>query len=181
MSTSRDLTQEEADSLDSFPIFGEEINYNNPEIKLNIDPMNLFPEIEINGPTLFHNLFNDLNFVNEYTKHGATADIISDIIMLGNRKGFEEVDMVRMFKKYIQIRNDTYASVRNIPPMNKENVLRVFEQILDERLNYKRIQDQIKQQESIGGKNKKSRNSKKPRKSKKSRKYKKSRKSKNKK
>ena len=180
MSTSRELTQQEIDSLDSFPIFGQDeeltrdVNYNNPNIDLAIDPMILFPQIQLSGPTLFHDLFNDENFVNEYKKHGATSDIISEIIMLGNRKGFEEIDMVRMFKKYIQIRNDTYASVPNIPPMNKENVLRVFEQILDKRLDYKNIQDQINQQQYNGGKKKKLRKSKKSRKSKKLRKSKKS-------
>lgn len=130
------------------------------------DPKEFFPEL---GPQndWFEEMYVD-KLYEKWKSVGGEERILTDIYLYATSKDFTEENVIRLIKKYIEIRKSKYKEP--IPPM-KPFVLKKMKEIIDKRVSnqedFKRIMDKnIKR----GGKKNKTKKSKKNRKKRKSRK-----------
>lgn len=128
-----------------------------------VDPMEFFPEL---GPQ--DDWFNEMyvkepGLYEEWKSVGGKEKVLLDIYFYAKSKDFTEKNIIRLIKKYIQIRKDKYKEQEPMKPF----VLDKMKEIIDKRVS---IQEQLKKKNKGGKKERKTKKSKRNRKTKKSRK-----------
>ena len=128
-----------------------------------VDPMKFFPEL---GPQ--DDWFNEMyvkepGLYEEWKSVGGKEKVLLDIYFYAKSKDFTEKNIIRLIKKYIQIRKDKYKEQEPMKPF----VLDKMKEIIDKRVS---IQEKSKKNNKGGKKERKTKKSKRNRKTRKSRK-----------
>lgn len=124
-----------------------------------VDPMEFFPEL---GPQedWSNEMYKEPRLYEEWKSVGGEEKVLLDIYIYAKSKDFTDENIIRLIKKYIQIRKDKYKE--QIPPM-KPFVFDKMKEIIDKRVS---IQEQSKKKYKGGKKRRKTKKSKKSKKNK---------------
>ena len=103
-----------------------------------VDPMEFFTELG-HQDDWFHEMYvNKPPLYEQWKSVEGDEKVLIDIYLYGRSKGFTEENIIRLIKKYIEIRKDKYE--KPIPHMTS-NVLDKIKEIIDKRVS---IQQQLK-------------------------------------
>ena len=81
-----------------------------------VDPMDFFPELGNQGEWFDEMYVNKPSLYDQWKSVGGKDEVLINIYIYGKSKDFNDESIIRLIKKYIEIRKEKYKE--SIPPMS---------------------------------------------------------------
>ena len=100
-----------------------------------VDPMDFFPELGNQGEWFDEMYVNKPSLYDQWKSVGGKDEVLINIYIYGKSKDFNDESIIRLIKKYIEIRKEKYKE--SIPPMS-DFVFNKMKEIIDKRVKIKK-------------------------------------------
>ena len=108
---------------------------NEQEVLDAVDPMDFFSELGNQGEWFDEMYVNKPSLYDEWKSVGGKDEVLINIYIYGKSKDFNDESIIRLIKKYIEIRREKYKEP--IPPMS-DFVFNKMKEIIDKRVKIKK-------------------------------------------